>query len=166
MNISDWPDYKLMQLPDWMYGPKWPISLYLFVDVAADVFAISNMALPDKCVIWQGFIVTQSVSATNCAVELRLADQLPANLAQFNEGEPIFRDLRGFGNTQSTFGLGNRSPGLFFDCKVLIKAQGRRLTVRGKTSIATSVPVQCGIVISSVPMEIPEWYRSGPPSSR
>ncbi len=53
MDIRNWPLDRIMQLPDHCFGRRWPITLLTPVVQTVTYYDISEMALPEKCVIWE-----------------------------------------------------------------------------------------------------------------
>ncbi len=162
MDIRNWPLNKIMQLPDECFGARWPIT---FVDQPSGAgigYYISEMALPERCVIWGLFIHITSqgnISVLNQALDFnyKLSDQIPT-AANLGAMESLFkgadyvvmreRILRPFSGV-----LHMRMP---------VASAGRRICLIVVNQTAEPLAFHTGIVISSVPTEIPEWLRLGP----
>jgi len=91
MDIRKWPLDQILQLPDHCFGRRFPVG------VAGNPFAqtisyeISDIALPEVCVLWELAFWSWSTDAQLISVVLKLGDQIPANAAQFDALEDFVR---------------------------------------------------------------------------
>lgn len=161
MNIRNWGPGQKMQLPDHCFGQRWPVSVSFFKVDAGTIFDISELALPDVAVIWFYYISMTGGSIGTGRIKLALGDFLPANDAQFNAYEPLFRDLgvidAGHRYVTSTY----QGYPVNFPMRKLIYPQGRRLV--GRFVIGAIGTFQCfaTLIVSGLPSEVPDCLLSG-----
>ena len=161
MRIDSWPVNKIMQLPDWCFGRRWLVSCTVLAYADADDFDISEVALPDKGVIWQFVWEPIDVRFVPAYCRLAISDYLPTSEAEFMRLEPLFN------------GYGEQGPGprkitsyyytgaVAIDLRMLIEPQGSRLCMMGHSEGAFSAEARASIVVSSLPKEVPDWLLSG-----
>jgi len=161
MDIRNWPLGKIMQLPDCCFGQRWPISISGETTAVAPVFDIAECALPEKTIIWElhGSTVAPSVDRANCI--LKVGDHLPANAAEFNAMEYLFgcMDLVTYG--RSAVEIGTNASIHLSRLRYPVLATGQRFVGYFQTASASSLLVQVTLVVSSVPMEVPDCLVSG-----
>jgi len=160
MRIDNWPMERIMRLPDWCFGRKWAMGEALTVDPEATGFVISQDGLPEVCVIWE---VWGQISAPTWgigSVEFRIGNQLPANLAEFRQLEPLFGPVGEIGIVRSTFITGSMGDFRVLGIKQKVEAGGRNLVMRMEQRSTTAGIIQAGIVVSSIPKEVPDWLIS------
>lgn len=166
MDISQWGIGRIMQLPDCVFGRRWPIIFTLHAAAEGSQYFISEIALPDVCVLWElygfssplGSAVTPPLSVTS----IMLGDQLPTTDAEMALMEPLLPGADELvANMRSTRGRLELTR-----LKVPISAQGRRVVVRFQVGSIVPVVLALGLVFSSVPKEVPDWLISGPGRSQ
>ena len=161
MNIQNWGIGQIMELPDWCFGRRWPISVGGQGSDGVPEYDICEEGLPDMCVIWEVYTVTSSVSIDFGRIELRLGDHLPANRAEFAAFELLFPGIvdRHHVRSRLMVALG----GLSCMCKLRmpVAAQGRRLVGEFSSEAVGVVKSVAGLTISSIPKEVPGWLVSG-----
>jgi len=161
MNISQWPIGRIMQLPDFVFGRRWPIIFSGLLTTVSTEYYISEMALPDVCVLWELTFFTTPVSTAVVPpvmpLSIYLGDQLPTTDAEMALMEPLFPEADEIVDGLRSFrGRGNLSR-----LRKPISAQGRRVVMR--TEIGAVVPgtFVVWLIFSSVPKEVPDWLISG-----
>ncbi|MBA7558059.1 hypothetical protein ES705_50848 [subsurface metagenome] len=93
MDVSKWPLEKIMALPDWCFGKRWWVGIYLGTAMAEAVPFIIDQSVPDVFVLWDVLVLSAGVTEqTRTDLTLRLCRALPttANVREFQ------RLLRGF----------------------------------------------------------------------
>ena len=166
MNISNWPDMVRMTLPDWIFGQRLPVSVSYYTTQAGIVYAISDQALPDKCVVWQISYLWGRVAGSLISISIKLGDHLPGAAAEYEAMQEVMEGIghQGVGFKQTYFDY--TTAQVKWDMKKLIYPQGNRLVMR-VNFVATAVGLaKVVMIVSSLPTEIPEWYRSGQLPSR
>ncbi len=158
MDIRNWGIDKIMQLPDSMFGRRWPIMFADNIDTTVRSFYISEIALPEMFVIWEVFGWVPAIGGViptplNIFFSFKLGDQLPTELT-YGAMEPLFRGVNNIIIGERAFlpfsgVLHLRQP---------VQSSGRRICFRAYNAMAGSMNFQTGIVISSVPTEVPDWF--------
>ena len=158
MDIRNWSLGQIMELPDHLFGRRFIISCYVAQGAPGSAFDISEIALPEICVIWEvGWFMLLAGGAGD-GLRLALGDQLPATAAQFMLLDPL---IHGFGiqgpeprliSPRNCLG-----PVVTNQLRLPVQAAGRRLVLQG---FATTGPayIQAWVIVSSVPKEIPDWF--------
>ena len=153
MSYKNWPDQKLMTLPDEKFGVRFPVSVGRNRGSAGTFYDMAETPFPDKCVIWELNISWYRSAGANARISLRLGDYIPATAAQFN-ALPNFMD-----------GWGEKIQGgnQVFMCqhewnyrirmRKLITPQGMRLIGREEL-LGTSVGMLVAtVIVSSLPTD-------------
>ena len=160
MDIRRWGLDQIMELPDHCFGRRFLVSCTLRLAAAKQEWDISEVALPDMCVIWELYIESIGIYSEVMTLRIALGDQLPLNVAMFNALDPL---IMGFG------AQGPEPRSLYFPVhdrmhinrlRVPVAAQGRRLVIECLTPEAIAGSVFVGIVVSGVPKEVPDWLYS------
>lgn len=166
MNVRDWPMGAIMQLPDCCFGRRWGVAVG-GVSLGPGIHTyLSVDPLPDVCVVWEVFLSSMNVSPNGDRVEFRLGDHIPLTDAAVDEFEMLFPSLEVSASLRSSilvpYGTGFSVRSL----KLPVAAQGRRLCVRFTFVTGGAANVQAGIVVSSIPTEVPDCLVSEYPRSR
>jgi len=154
---------RIMQLPDCCFGRRWPVIFsFRKTTVGVDYF-ISEIGLPDKCVLWELFIKATSttvyVTAFDILVSLALGDNLPTTDAEFIALENMFPEA-------DEFTAGVRLIRGYLHLTRLRKpytAQGRRSVLRTETLVEQPNNFVVGLIFSSIPTEVPDCLLSAHP---
>ena len=156
MNIYDWPIQKKMLLPDYCFGRRWPIGVSERCKLAEYGYAISPEALPEITVIWELLIWMSSTDPGAAWFGFRLGDQLPANDAEYLGMEDLFPFYDFITEDRSSL-WGSPTTNLSVRrLKMPVRTLGRRLVVRFGSNATAYQQCFAGIVVSSVPTEIPD----------
>lgn len=156
MDISSWGIAQIMQLPDYCFGRRFLISCTVTGGDAAAAWDISEIALPERCVLWELRAFCDSTAADITSFRLALGDQLPVTTAIMDGLEPLIN------------GLGAQGPGPrailpSFEGKIQwdrlkqnIEPASRRLILEVTGASGKTPTVTVGIVVSGVPKSIPD----------
>jgi hypothetical protein len=160
MNISSWSDSQIMMLPDHMFGRRWVINITKTISAAGTTFGIAEAALPERTVLWELILIGGSWGAGRCDVSIALGDKLPGAGAEFGEMEPLYSTLEYLTGTQNWFLKGYAETLHLNRLRTLIPSRGRRFVAYFWNQSTSELTMTIYFVVSSVPTEIPEWYRS------
>jgi len=160
MDISNWGIGRIMELPDHLFGARFLINFGGDLANGVTGYYISELALPEKCVIWSLFINESAfggmaVVPQDLQFTYKLGDQLPtaANLAAM---EPLFKGV--------DYAIGGEKIILPFSgvlgLRKGVESSGRRVCLRVGNFTTDAAAFSTGIVVSSVPKEIPDWMIS------
>ena len=157
MDTSQWGDSQLMQLPDWCFGQRWPISGGATITAGLYGWQLNPSRLPERMVVWSAFVCTRLTSWTTVSVGFKLSDTVAANLATFQAQESIFKELEGPHIGESELITGGIGVQTQINVRHIVRTTSRRLSIGYYNPLGTNADVQAGIVISSVPRSVPDW---------
>lgn len=161
MDISKWTPDEILALPDFCFGRRFPVFVTVICNNAVWLADISERAFPDPCVLWQvSFLITRG-SAITIWFRLALGKQLPASEAEFLTLLPFLHGLGETGPEPRKMITYMASGGWSFDCKSLIRTEGRRLCACVAASAAGYTYLTVAAIVSAVPREVPDWVCSG-----
>lgn len=157
MDIRNWPIDRIMQLPDCCFGRRWPISVSMEQATKATYYDISEAGMPERCVIWSFVPWMSGYTAEFVDVSLALGDVLPANDAEFDANEVLFRDIGVIAGGRRRVTLSHNPGPLVLPLRLPIEATGRRLIGRFVWTATGGATILVILVISSIPTEVPDW---------
>jgi len=161
MRIDDWPLNQIMQLPDWCFGQQFVVSCDVTVFGAVSAWDISEMRLPDHCVIWQLSIAWLVYGGDTCYLRMGLGHHLPATVAQMSANDNLIADLgRYVAGQRQFFGSQTRYQEVY-PMRRICDSQGRNLIVEATGAAGIGLSARVGLVVSGVPTEVPDWLVSG-----
>ena len=160
MDISQWPAERILQLPDWVFGRKFPICANVILNSGTWAADISEIGFPDPCILWSLTLGWYRHSANTIWARIALGDKLPANDAEVMTFQPL---IHGFGlqgpeprKLISYMG----SSGWGFQLKDFVRTGGRHLVVSAAATAAQYCYLYVIAVVCSVPKEVPDWLIS------
>ncbi len=156
MDISKWGLSQIMQLPDHLFGRRWPLIYSSTFPALVTSERLVNDPLPERIVLWEIRWYCEFLGNVVNYVKFALGDHVPANDAEFNAFERIFPgDLGNLVNegaieidSENEFILPMRKP---------LVTSGRRFAIQAWSAWGL-VPVKMTFtfLISSIPREIPD----------
>lgn len=160
MDISDWTDTQILQLPDHVFGKRYWISTYGEKTITGVSLFISADALPSKAIVWALLINVYRSDGLVAFIGLRLGDTLPANLTAFKALDKLFP---GWGDDTKDRELTVEKPEYMHlnNLRVFVDSGGKKLctSVWVPDGVATAYE-EVGILVSAVPTEIHSWQLS------
>ena len=163
MDIRNWPQDKLLELPDCCFGRRFPIIFSGLLGAGATGYFINELALPDRCILWEVNSFTAGISddagTHSTIISLGLSDRLPTSDTEFALLENILPGLDEITNAIRAF----RSPLHLSRLRLPVIAQGRRVALRTESDVGSATEFSVGLVFSSIPREIPDpdkWPRA------
>jgi len=91
MDVSGWSVDQRMRLPDWCFGNRELIGVYLANAVPATfTYGISDIPLPDPVCIWEMQILVPETVANHGNYRAGLAAVIPINHAQMDAAQEIY----------------------------------------------------------------------------
>lgn len=160
MNIRDWPLGQIMQLPDCCFGGRFLVSCYIRQTILGAGWDISEIALPEKFVLWEVEFDVMTEVDKLVLTRLALGDQLPVAVGMVDALEPL---LQGFGvqgpepRVIESFGSVSFS---FRRLRQPYTPAGRRLVMEVDLPIAVVAYVSASLIVSSIPTEVPDCLVS------
>lgn len=152
---------RIMQLPDCCFGRRWPVSVGVLDATPGTYYDISEAGLPERCVVWSAFYVPNTTSAAHTRVSLALGDHQPVNDAQFDALDALFRDLGFWVGTRRVMAAHAYTGAYVISFRQQVQISGRRLVGRFEMAAGSVYPTVAGVVVSSIPTEVPDWLCSG-----
>ena len=161
MDISRWPLDKRMELPDWCFGQKWWIGDTVMTQAAADKYFFMSDAPPDIFVVWDVLIISDLIEQPKpMGITLCLCNEAPVagNISV------LTRLLRQLGTSAELHQIHTctANPMHLGPMKTIVEANnqgiGGVITVSG---VAGAVFHTIGVLVSSIPKEVPDWVVSG-----
>ena len=161
MDIRNWGLDKVMQLPDWCFGRRWPIFCRVTAGEGSQLWDISELKLPDVCVVWEfGAWIARSSFEVD-TFRLALGRFLPATAAQMDALEPLFNGLGAQGPGPRQIDAHRSGQLRMENLRMPVQAQGKNLILEATEATDKSGTIQVYIVISSIPTEVPDWLALG-----
>jgi len=161
MNIDNWPMDRIMRLPDWCFGRRWWVGEYMGSANGTVHYRLGQEELPDKFVLWGLLIFCRAPSCLEAMrLTIRLGDHTPANMDDANTMERL---LKGISIQTIGYELYPESNGVtWINCeRQLIESAGRKLAIVSNGDQAIAYEMTVGVLISSLPKEVPDWLISG-----
>ncbi len=162
MDISNWKLDQILRLPESAFGQKDVIQLYGRGTPPQRKKDISSVNLPEHTVIWQVNINQTELGIAVGHVTLRLGTRLPASDAEFDRMEPIFSDVIDDTGNPSSFIVRTELAYSLSNIRKYIQSKGRRIVAEFGIDAGGVSGTACQIVYSSIPREIPDFYRGSP----
>ncbi len=161
MNIRNWSNDQIMQLPDHVFGQRWQIGMSVILEEAEPQFAIAEMALPERSIIWGVHMVTFGSFAIGMEFSFALGDLLPTTDAIFDGGELLFPGVVAPSGRRSTFAVLTTASVRCECLRMPVATAGRRFIMRAVRTVGVAADSQAVITISSIPTEVPDCLLSG-----
>ncbi len=160
MNIRDWGLGEIMQLPDECFGRRFPVCAGLLTSSAGGAWDISELALPEVCVLWNVVLWCQNDSEAILTVRLALGNQQPTSLVMMTALEALIPGLgvQGLDPRYIMVAPGFSMVSLPVRCP--INTRGRRLVLEVISDGTALVYAQVVVEVSSIPTEVPDWLIS------
>lgn len=158
MDVSDRTVAQRMSLPDWCFGDREIISVYLTNnDIGTRKWGISEIALPDPACIWE-FAYTWMPNATGSGwVRAGLADTVPTTQAQMDATDPI---LPYFGSASEVPPVicppSFQTQYVSFNCRKGMVTGGKKLVIEIRCG-AADTKIVLWVMVSTLPIIIPAW---------
>ena len=160
MRIDNWGVGRKMQLPDECFGRRFLVSCSVEGADAQPAWDISELAFPEETVIWELQVYSCSAGADVASLRLALGDQLPTTAAMMTALEPLMPGLGLHGPDPRDIRPACDGEMGWNKLRMPIAAGGRRLVLEVTGAVGKSPVVTVGVVVSSVPKEVPEWLSS------
>lgn len=161
MNINQWEDARVLSLPDYAFGRRQLVQLYIKNDGLADKYAIATVGLPDKCVIWEATALCTGTVTNIAFFELAWADRLPASSAEWSRLTKIFPYAGVQDGLDWGMVLSGNNHWHVNQLRLAGSAAGLRPALRIDFGSTQNAAVIASLVVSGWPTEIPDWIGSG-----
>lgn len=157
MDISRWPLSKVMQLPDFVFGPQICVSKYVGTQAATPNYFHIKDKLPNWFVVRSILIEAEKQSAATWVnVTLRLGDAVPtsSNIKTFD------RLIRDKSSVDQMYGYHLPAVGLKYitGLRELVDGKGRHIIGAIKMVDETGDSENIvSVFITPIPTEAPDW---------
>ena len=161
MDISNWPDYKIMMLPDWCFGRRWWVGSYAGNTNGQAFYWCAEESLPDKIVVW-GILLSFLEAAATQAIRatIRLARNTTDITANVMTCERICKGISSH-NIQYEFYVNQNGLTWINDIRLIKESKDRKIAFVTNGDQAIAYEGTVGVLISGVPREVPDWVVSG-----
>lgn len=159
MNINDWPIGKILQLPDHVFGRRFTLSCSLQCATGAAVWDISEIALPERCVLWEVDVYSAIMTGPLMWYRMAIGDQLPTTVAEMDGLEPLIHGMGVDGPEPRRIWFPRETDWRINRLKFPISAAGRRLVIECGSGETANPMFMVTIVVSTIPRDIPECYN-------
>ena len=157
-DISNWGWGQVLELPDHLFGRRFVTGCSMVLGAAGTVYGISEMGLPERCVIWEMLSTVSASTLQYVNMSLALGDHLPANDAEFDRLEQLFPDMGYRMGVRRDYYLGTAAQHALRGLKVGVDTSGGRLVARFNKAVGGMAIGEVELVVSSVPRSLPEWF--------
>lgn len=161
MDITGWGWGKILQLPKHAFGRRFVVSCTLVVTQDEYIADISEVPFPERTVLWSLSLQHTRMSSVGDEVHIALGDQVPADINELWELDPLIMGLGGQGREPRAIAMRDVGALVLRDLKMGIDTAGRRLVLAGEYAGTDTVSVICAVTCSGVPREVPDWMVSG-----
>jgi len=163
MDVTGWDLASRMKLPDSCFGNRQLIGVYLKNAVPGTRnWAISDIALPDPCCIWQMNYLTMEWPTKFGSYRAGLRATVPVNQAQMDAATEIYPH---WGVAQAGPNLLVRPQGTMFynaiDLRKGMVTGGDKIVVEVNCQ-AISASMVFGLLVSPLPTLVPGWPGAWP----
>lgn len=160
MDISDWTDEQIMQLPDHVLGEKYVVGKMEDINPGISKFFVTPFSLPAKIIIWQLTIYLMTDIGKNAIIGLRLSNTAAVNTTEFYAQDPIFPDIYDKAERQSQYRLTVITSSPAFDLKYLLSTGSRKVSCFFSNYNTVEIYMGFSMVISEVPTRVHGWLNS------
>lgn len=160
MDVSRWSMDQILMLPDHCLSRRYSVFCELDVAGGETHWDISELALPDRAIIHELYILGGGAFSKWASCRLALGDQLPTATAMMDGLEPLFAGLGVQGPEPRGFQVATMAVMHLNRLKMYVPAQGRRLVLESVTTTGHVLTVRVAVVVSAVPREVPDCLLS------
>lgn len=158
MNISRWSISQIMELPDHLFGQRFPISCCVNTQLTTGAWDIAEVAFPEHFVLWE-ILLWRTIQASQAYYwRLALGDQVPTVVAMMDGLEPLLPGIGVAGPEPRLVGFAHEGTLRINMLRKPYSAMGRRLVLEVRAAPAQTVEGCATAVVSYMPKEIPDWY--------
>lgn len=161
MRIDNWGMGQVLELPDHLLGRRYLVSCSVLGGDNDAAWDISEIAFPEMCVIWEVRLYSVLTGADIDSIRVAIGDQLPTSTAMVDALEPLLPGFGAQGPDPRVISLSLNGHCDLTRLRFGLRTAGRRLVLEVTGASGKTPRVQCGVVVSSVPKEIPEWMGLG-----
>jgi len=158
MDISSWSIGQIMQLPDCLFGRRFPIACCAYGAQGALAWDIAEIAFPERFVLWNVSFVSNYIDYQSDYIRMAMGDQLPAAAGEMDLLEPLLPGLGADGMEPRQIYIARRPFDGMKGLRNPYQAAGRRFVLEVQPVAEQGARVMVVLIVSSMPREIPDWY--------
>lgn len=163
MNVTGWTIASRMKLPDYLFGNRTMIGVYkLNAGAGTSNWAISDIALPDPCCIWEFSYLSMFETTNNGWFRVGLANAVPNNIPEMDAATPL---LPQYGTDVGGPRLVSLSSKVYSYVKMNLRigmaTGGKKLVIENRCNVAPT-KIIIAVLVSSLPTKVPGWPGAWP----
>jgi len=157
MDISNWPNYRIMELPDCCFGRRWWVGSYAGNTEGTVYYCCTEERLPDKFVAW-GILLSFREPLANQAIRatVRLARDTAEVTADAWGCERVCKGISTH-NILYEFYTNQNGMAWIKNMRTIVESKGRRIAFVSNGDQVHGYFGTIGVLISGVPREVPDW---------
>lgn len=158
MDVSGWTIEQRSRFPPWCFGSRSVISARIYNEWHNEFrWSISDVGLPDPCMIWKLGILFRSSDNSNNSLRFALADTVPTTEAEMDAALEILPDYGDSADTPERIYL-FIAQGLYleFDLQKPMVTGGKKLVVEGYC-FGEEIKALIHVVVSTLPTHMAGW---------
>jgi len=161
MNISNWPIGKIMQLPDEVFGRRWPVITSRSIAAASTDEWMVKTRIPNRLVIWEMLMNAWVDYEDLNWMKFAFGSHEPANDAEFDAFERIFEGDLDNATEEGAIYMPKMQM-VRMQMRMPEEPSGNRFCIQASNvSASNAMQILVTFVISSIPTEVPDWILSG-----
>jgi len=156
MDVSQWPMGRILQLPDHVFGARYVVSASIYVIADSTLWDISEVAMPDRGVIFEIEVVGTGAFGKSAMLRMALGDQLPTDVGMMDVLDPLIMGLGYQGPEPRSVYICTSQGFHLRRLRMFVPAQGRRLVIETVSAAGMELGVAVNVVVSGCPKEVPD----------
>ena len=161
MDVRGWPVERILQLPDWVFGRSYILSCVCKISGIGITFDISELLLPNLCVVWYVKIWGWYTTGYQSYVRIGLGHFLPSTEAEFMKLKPIVHGLGITGAEPRQIHIWRDQPSLDLQMRMPLDSGGNKVCMMANALTAEFGYARLAVCVSAFPEEVPDWLISG-----
>lgn len=160
MDVTGWTIEQRIRLPDWCFPNRQLIGCYGSNNVGgSDMFFISEIALPDQCILWEFHYFTLVTGNESGYGRAGLRANVPANVAQMNTAQEFYPyfGMSMAGPNMLPNKTGTTVTGIVSFRKGIITG-GKKLVLQIHNNVDKCI-VQVALLVSGLPTDMAGWLE-------
>lgn len=161
MDIRNWPIDKVMQLPDWCFGSRFPVGVAARTAAGVITWDMSEVGLPERAVLWEvSFWCPEDYTQVD-GFRMGLGRVLPTTQAEMTANTQLLKGCGRWVAGARHFNMFGAQTPAIRSMKVPFETAGQNLILEVDPAAAKTVEIIVITVWSAMPTEVPDWLVSG-----
>ena len=161
MDISNWPDYRIMMLPDWCFGRRWCVGSYAGNTQGKVYYYCTEESLPDRFVVW-GILLAFREPLGDRAI--RATVRLARDTAEVTaDAWGCERVCKGISSHKILYEFFTEQNGTAWvkNLRLIVHSKGRKIAFVTNGDQVNPYTGTVSVLISGIPRQVPDWVVSG-----